>query len=127
MRKESVIGFVYRYDYNYYGILIGELPKKMSDRISKEIMQLSDVDQDFFAEVRGDKSISIDDANIDYFERDTRIDRIVDDMKKYYYDEWTDNIPTDDQIKDMIKDNPQEVIENLLKNVKDLYNSIDNN
>ena len=69
MKKESVIGFVYRHDNNDYEIMIGELPEQMSDRISKEIMQLIDKDENFFAGVRGDKSISIDDANIDYFER----------------------------------------------------------
>jgi hypothetical protein len=49
--------------------MVVELPEQMSDRISDEIMQLIDKDENFVAGVRGDKSISIDDANIDYFER----------------------------------------------------------
>ena len=69
MQKESVIGFIYRHDNNDYEIIIGELPEKMSDRISADIMKLIDKDENFFAGVRGDKYISIDDANIDYFER----------------------------------------------------------
>ena len=122
MKKESVIGFIYRHDFNDYEIMIGELPQDMSDRISAEIMDLSD--KDVFAGVRGDKYINLDDANIDYFDR---MDGIVDKMKQYYFDEWTEEIPSDDQIKEMINNNPQEIIENLLKTVKDLYDSIDNN
>ena len=122
MKKESVIGFIYRHDFNDYEIMIGELPQDMSDRISAEIMDLSD--KDVFAGVRGDKYINLDDANIDYFDR---MDGIVDRMKQYYFDGWTEEIPSDDQIKEMINNNPQEIIENLLKTVKDLYDSIDNN
>lgn len=116
MRKESVIGFVYRYDYNDYGILIGELPEKMSDRISKEIMKLSDVDQDFFAEVRGDKHISIDDANIDYFEQTAEIVRL---MKEHWYDEERDEIPTDKEIMDYVNTHPKEIILGLFEAIKD--------
>lgn len=124
MKKESVIGFIYRHDFNDYELMIGELPQDMSDRISADIMKLIDKDENFFSGVRGDKSISIDDANIDYFDR---MDGIVDRMKQYYFDGWTEEIPSDDQIKEMINKNPQEIIENLLKTVKDLYDSIDNN
>ena len=72
---ERVIGIIYRHGKNHYEFMIGDFPKEMRDDIKRKIMAFDDGYN--LARCRGDKRMTLEDANIDYFERNEWTQRYV--------------------------------------------------
>lgn len=65
MNKENVIGLIYRFDNNDYQISLMDFSEE-DQEILQNIMMKYDNECSC---VRGNKKLTIDDANIDYWER----------------------------------------------------------
>ena len=91
MRDETVIGIVYRHGRNDYEIMLGEFPSDMERKINKMIV---DFDNGYnLAGARGDKNLSLNDANISYFETEEYVSTsdktdivTLDQIFKRYYE-----------------------------------------
>ena len=91
MRDETVIGVVYRHTKNDYEIMLGEFPNDMECKINKMIVDFDDGYN--LAGARGDKNLSLNDANISYFETERYVSTqdekdvvTLDQIFKRYYD-----------------------------------------
>lgn len=65
MNKENVIGLIYRFDNNDYQISLMDFSEE-DQKILQNLMMKYDNECSC---VRGDKELTIDDANIDYWEK----------------------------------------------------------
>lgn len=65
MNKENVIGLIYRFDNNDYQISLMDFSEE-DQKILQNLMMKYDNECSC---ARGDKELTIDDANIDYWER----------------------------------------------------------
>lgn len=65
MKKDTVIGLIYRFDKNDYQISLMDFSEE-DQKILQNLMMKYDNECSC---VRGDKELTIDDANIDYWER----------------------------------------------------------
>lgn len=65
MKKETVIGLIYRFDKNDYQISLTDFSESDQQTLQEIFMKY----EDSWSCIRGDKNASIDDANIDYWER----------------------------------------------------------
>lgn len=68
MEKETVIGIVWKHDYNDYELILGDFPKWLRDKISQTLCELESDDDYSFCHCRGDKKMCLEDANISYFD-----------------------------------------------------------
>lgn len=68
MTMDSIIGFVYRFDNNDYQITLADIDEKDQEIL----MNMMDKYENVSSGVRGDKTITIEDANIEYFEQQKR-------------------------------------------------------
>ena len=62
--EESIIGFVYRFGCNDYQISLMEFSEEDQNTLMEMFTRYEDC-----TGVRGDKTLTIEDANVDYFER----------------------------------------------------------
>ena len=66
MKKDTVIGLIYRFDKNDYQISLTDFSESDQQTLQEIFMKY----EDSWSCIRGNKNTSIDDANIDYWERD---------------------------------------------------------
>lgn len=67
--KEGIIGVIYRHGYNDYEFMLGNFPSKMRERVEQEVALFDDGYN--LAGCRGNRKMTLEDANIDHFERTT--------------------------------------------------------
>ena len=72
--KEGIIGIIYRHDFNDYEFMISDFSREIENALEDIIAKVDDND---FAGYRGDKKITLEDANIDYFENNAWIQKYV--------------------------------------------------
>jgi hypothetical protein len=65
MKKDTVIGLIYRFGKNDYQISLTDFSESDQQTLQEIFMKY----EDSWSCIRGDKNASIDDANIDYWER----------------------------------------------------------
>ena len=65
MKKDTIIGLIYRFDKNDYQISLTDFSEADQQTLQEIFMKY----EDDWSCIRGDKNTSIDDANIDYWER----------------------------------------------------------
>ena len=116
--KEGVIGVIYRHGFNDYEFMIGDFPKEIRERI--EIL-ISGYDDGYnMSGARGDRDMTLADANINYWEKEFIDQHLIDDLKEFWYDEGREELPSDAEIKRQLKENPMEFVYGLVQKVKEL-------
>lgn len=118
LANEGVIGIVYRHGFNDYELQIGDFPKEIRERI--EILVSGYDDGYNLTGARGDRTLTLEDANINYWEKEFIDQHLIDDLKEFWYDEGREELPSDAEIKRQLKENPMEFVYGLVQKVKEL-------
>lgn len=116
--NEGVIGIIYRHGFNDYEFMIGDFPKEIRERIDTLV---SSYDNGYnLSGARGDRTLTLEEANINYWEKEFIDQHLIDDLKEFWYDQDREEIPSDEQIKEDLKKNPMEFVYGLVQKVKEL-------
>ena len=122
---EKIIGVIYRHGYNDYEFTLGDFPTEMADSIESMVMNFDDGYN--ISGCRGDRNMTLADANIAHFEKEWKWSNITEDVKKriinnmedLYYDKYREIVPDEEGIWELLEESPIEVIYNLLEALKD--------
>lgn len=116
--NEGVIGIIYRHGFNDYEFMIGDFPKEIRERIETLVSSYDDGYN--LSGARGDRTLTLEEANINYWEKEFIDQHLIDDLKEFWYDQDREEIPSDEQIKEDLKKNPMEFVYGLVQKVKEL-------
>lgn len=116
--NEGVIGIIYRHSFNDYEFMIGDFPKEIRERIDTLVSSYDDGYN--LSGARGDRTLTLEEANINYWEKEFIDQHLIDDLKEFWYDQDREEIPSDEQIKEDLKKNPMEFVYGLVQKVKEL-------
>lgn len=116
--NEGVIGIIYRHGFNDYEFMIGDFPKEIRERIDTLVSSYDDGYN--LSGARGDRTLTLEEANINYWEKEFIDQHLIDDLKEFWYDQDREEIPSDEQIKEDLKKNPMEFVYGLVQKVKEL-------
>ena len=112
--RETVIGIIYRHGLNDYELMIGDFPKEMRESILSKV-ELFDNGYNL-AGSRGNRHMTLEDANIYYFERQWFADErkgdgemyrtaIVDELNEVMW--WCDELQGQEQIDSILEGHPE--------------------
>ena len=116
--NEGVIGIIYRHGFNDYEFMIGDFPKEIRERIDTLVSSYDDGYN--LSGARGDRTLTLEEANINYWEKEFIDQHLIDDLKEFWYDEGREELPGDAEIKRQLKENPMEFVYGLVQKVKEL-------
>ena len=81
------IGIVYRYGYNDYEIQLMDFNKNDTETLLTIPMKYGDESSG----LRGDRDLSLADANVDYWEKDWGTEELAREIFEKVYDPWTED------------------------------------